>query len=615
MMGRKKPSSALKEVVPSMEEVFKAHGISSLEVQSVSKESSAPSQGLIEGHVSVQDLKEKGVLTVKSVAGLDKEGKAAESDPSKVHSPARSQGSVCREETGSPSVSQTLGSRDTDQRSQVDPAADARPQVKQAVNKPASWVGLFKDNRKLEQGHTLKKYVIEQDEVVLVPGEVYSMPEALGSCLVGYFAGKFPGKLALIKLCESWKVRYQYYVHPNGWLIFKFADAVSRDQVLKGGPYFVFGRPLMLKVMPPFFEFDANSFSSVPVWINYPGLPMDFWHPEALSKITSKVGTPIATDKLTASLQRFSYARVLVEVDASKELVRSVRFRMASGKAREQRVVYEFEPKFCSDCKTLGHSKGGCKAKQQVAEKSAVRVSKVGEDESIKEPAQDKLNPDKSAQEQASPVEAGQEQVTPEDLAQDEVNLQAAGPSNPLVMDDEVNAKVDQRKLKKKALKKKGDPVEVGPHVLIEADGEALVAEAQLPIDDDKLKKRASKKMRDPAVKGPRDPPSGKSEARDEAQTISKLPGPHKEKGQSLLVAVNLKDKPTKGEGIPNPKELSVGPSGQCRNDPLGLGKNGPVVDSSAVAGKAKSGRFQPKSPQATKKIGKKGQALRSSSP
>ena len=52
--------------------------------------------------------------------------------------------------------------------------------------------------------------VIEDDQEAVTLGalEVYAVRETWGSCLVGYFTSKFPSRSTLLKLCESWNVRY-----------------------------------------------------------------------------------------------------------------------------------------------------------------------------------------------------------------------------------------------------------------------------------------------------------------------------------------------------------------------------------------------------------------------
>ncbi|KAL2246269.1 UNVERIFIED_CONTAM: hypothetical protein Sindi_2895100 [Sesamum indicum] len=74
-------------------------------------------------------------------------------------------------------------------------------------------------------------------------------------------------------------------------------------------------------------------------------------------KIGSRLGTPIAMDSLTMKMEQVSYARILVEVDASKNLIDEVEFVMPNGITRKQPVVYEFTPKFCTACNRFGHKR------------------------------------------------------------------------------------------------------------------------------------------------------------------------------------------------------------------------------------------------------------------
>ncbi|KAL0352045.1 UNVERIFIED_CONTAM: hypothetical protein Scaly_1593200 [Sesamum calycinum] len=112
--------------------------------------------------------------------------------------------------------------------------------------------------------------------------------------------------------------------------------------------------------MPDCFEFKEDDISLTSVWATPPSLPLECWHPNALGKIGSRLGTPIAMDSLTTSMERVSYARILVKVDASKPLVDQVDFMLLNGVMRKQQVVYEFTPKFCTYCNRFGHLKGSC---------------------------------------------------------------------------------------------------------------------------------------------------------------------------------------------------------------------------------------------------------------
>ncbi|KAL2453506.1 zinc ion binding [Abeliophyllum distichum] len=140
--------------------------------------------------------------------------------------------------------------------------------------------------------------------------------------------------------------------------------------VLNGGPYFVYGRPLMLKIMPHCFGFDDKEISIMPVWITLPGLLFACWNQTVLGKIVSMVGKPITTDKLTVSKERISHARVLVEVDASIPLTRRVHIMLPTG-LRYQPVFYEHEPKICTSCKVFGHATSSCSSKAKVQDNSS----------------------------------------------------------------------------------------------------------------------------------------------------------------------------------------------------------------------------------------------------
>ena len=86
------------------------------------------------------------------------------------------------------------------------------------------------------------------------------------------------------------------------------------------------------------------------------------------------LGKPLQCDKFTATKERISYARVLVEVDLLADLRSSINFSLPNGNSLIQKVIYETLPKFCKHCKVLGHSTGMCfKGKEE-----AKNVEKAG---------------------------------------------------------------------------------------------------------------------------------------------------------------------------------------------------------------------------------------------
>ncbi|KAL0331622.1 UNVERIFIED_CONTAM: hypothetical protein Sangu_1707700 [Sesamum angustifolium] len=118
--------------------------------------------------------------------------------------------------------------------------------------------------------------------------------------------------------------------------------------------------------MLDYFEFkeDYQPYSDLAI---FPSLSIECWHLNALGKIGSRLGTPIVMNSLTMKMERVSYARILVEVNASKKLVDQVEFILSNGVARKQPVVYEFTHKLYSTCNRFGHLKDSCQSPAIVA--------------------------------------------------------------------------------------------------------------------------------------------------------------------------------------------------------------------------------------------------------
>ncbi|GJW56198.1 putative reverse transcriptase domain-containing protein [Tanacetum coccineum] len=69
--------------------------------------------------------------------------------------------------------------------------------------------------------------------------------------------------------------------------------------------------------------------TKVPLWVKIFNIPLEAWNSEAISRIASRIGTPIIMDRITTSMcekayGRASFARVLVEADATMGLVDSI---------------------------------------------------------------------------------------------------------------------------------------------------------------------------------------------------------------------------------------------------------------------------------------------------
>eukprot|EP00268_Persea_americana_P024514 TRINITY_DN23926_c0_g1_i3.p1 TRINITY_DN23926_c0_g1~~TRINITY_DN23926_c0_g1_i3.p1 ORF type:complete len:208 (-),score=27.47 TRINITY_DN23926_c0_g1_i3:37-660(-) len=143
-----------------------------------------------------------------------------------------------------------------------------------------------------------------------------------GNALVGYFIGNTPS-LPEIKSCisKAWRVKdLEIIPMADGFMLFKFHSYASGQQVLDEGPWFVYGRPLILRRWTEDISMYRDNLETTPVWVHLPNMNFCFRTTSALSKIATVIGNPICMDHATATGTRYAFARVCVEVDVDAEL-------------------------------------------------------------------------------------------------------------------------------------------------------------------------------------------------------------------------------------------------------------------------------------------------------
>ncbi|XP_040996123.1 uncharacterized protein LOC121242304 [Juglans microcarpa x Juglans regia] len=106
--------------------------------------------------------------------------------------------------------------------------------------------------------------------------------------------------------------------------------------------------------------------SIVPIWIELPGLPPNFYHESFLKILTAPIGRFIRRDNPMRCATRTDGARICVEMDAAIEPLSHFWFGTPGlGSSRKQDIVYETLPAFCSKCKIQGHNVRTCRARKK----------------------------------------------------------------------------------------------------------------------------------------------------------------------------------------------------------------------------------------------------------
>ncbi|CAH9114575.1 unnamed protein product [Cuscuta europaea] len=254
------------------------------------------------------------------------------------------------------------------------PNANGTSKWGQPGTKP-SFVSLFKDNRQPDKGMKLHYIEPKGDIIDLTTRNLSSMVQIWGHCLVAYFDGRFPGLTKIHAMTQKWGVPCRVRSHDKGWVIFKFQNDEDRSKVLMEGPYSLFGKTFHLKPLSEDFSIDDEEFLKVPIWVQFPHLPMRIWEEEIISEVASRVGVPLTTDRVTLEKARSSFARVLIEVDASKAPPLLIPIRLPNGRLHKQRVRYETFPNYCFHCKCFGHHAFTCKVIAQI-EKEEMEIAR-----------------------------------------------------------------------------------------------------------------------------------------------------------------------------------------------------------------------------------------------
>jgi len=193
----------------------------------------------------------------------------------------------------------------------------------------STWRHLFMSNRDTTRCPKLLHYsdFTETRGCNLVDDDLDTKCDYWKLCLGGYIAGRSPSFKAIQHLITTtWHCEASLTIHASSWLIFKFATEADKLNVLSEGPYLIYGRPLILRAMPEYFDFSSSDMHTIPVWVKFPNLPLKCWSIKCLFKIASVLGKPVQSDMLTSTISRLSYARVLVEVNLLSDLPYSLKF-------------------------------------------------------------------------------------------------------------------------------------------------------------------------------------------------------------------------------------------------------------------------------------------------
>ncbi|GMQ03516.1 hypothetical protein CsSME_00049289 [Camellia sinensis var. sinensis] len=172
------------------------------------------------------------------------------------------------------------------------------------------------------------------------------------SCLVRYFIDRtLPFNYIKNSAFNMWKNLglLKVWVNDEGFIFFIFENPNSCKQVIDGGPWYIGGDLLILKKWHRMMKLTKEDQGTIPVWIKFYNVPMEFWNSEGISRIASTIGVPLFMDHLTAFGKRISFARVCVEIKANSNLPEDFFIKCAEEIVKIT-VEYQGVPVRCTHC-------------------------------------------------------------------------------------------------------------------------------------------------------------------------------------------------------------------------------------------------------------------------
>ncbi|KAL0906649.1 hypothetical protein M5K25_025161 [Dendrobium thyrsiflorum] len=191
-------------------------------------------------------------------------------------------------------------------------------------------------------------------------GEILAHAAPFEFALVGKFPARRPSLEAIhnfffyLKLMGEVSVTILNMRH----ILIKLVNDLDYCMVFAYRSYFVNNCYMKLFKWSPMFDVEVES-PIIPIWVSFPHLRPHLFTPRILNGLGSLFGLPLKIDHATVCGSRPSIARVLVELDVTKHYLDRVWVGPENLDYIQEVIMEEF-PSYCSQYKSLGHSKLEC---------------------------------------------------------------------------------------------------------------------------------------------------------------------------------------------------------------------------------------------------------------
>lgn len=237
-----------------------------------------------------------------------------------------------------------------------------------------TWSDFFKDD-KVDNDSRLDQIDVEvvEDTIIYPEEEAVANAKRWSNTLAGYIVGLRPHIPTLEShLRRLWGLQGKMEALARGRssFILRFEKEDELKIALEQGPWFVRGKPMLLKRWESGEPLEQERLEEIPIWMKLHNIPLELWDMKMFSRIGSHLGRPLCADRLTSSCKRLDAARICVLMSAKSRFQKTINLGNGQGKRHEIQIEYEWIPSVCKHCCTFAHEEDLCVDKPEIKKKN-----------------------------------------------------------------------------------------------------------------------------------------------------------------------------------------------------------------------------------------------------
>lgn len=142
--------------------------------------------------------------------------------------------------------------------------------------------------------------------------------------------------------------------------LFRVPCPHARRRILRQCLWQIDGKTMFVAKWAPGVQAEKPELTTVPVWLDFTGVPLQFFNRDALKEIAGLVGHPICLHPSTENLTNIEVAKVYTVIDPRKPLPEAVNAQFENGEVVRIQVSSPWLPSLCGHCLKVGHTVSKC---------------------------------------------------------------------------------------------------------------------------------------------------------------------------------------------------------------------------------------------------------------